>query len=393
MATALQRIRGCRRDRPCPNGTSVNGPARQRCTACTGAVARPCLPRSQGASSASGPIPDPGSRTTRDETSVPPWSRRPDRHRVAVTHPVHDCPARLGLAGRARWRALVPLCASVQSSPVAEAPGEPTRPAHVARDVQGAMTARLLLHPTNAQAAQVTVPGRPPDAHVQAGPCLLAVDRRSHDRVGTPRGRVSNVEVHVGPLAARPVHRTRRVSCLVDFFNVAPRIEHPGEVDDALNAIFAVLRRVLPRTGQDEVVELDVRLYGGWVTISNAHSQVATWVLQSTASLRGLYGGYRILPSCALTLAEVPNVPLVGTLRQRGQKMVDTMICLDILYYAASDDSVVVMSDDDDMIPALLVAASRNPRDLRLVRRRAAGLGKNDHCLSASAYTVSVHTY
>ncbi len=138
---------------------------------------------------------------------------------------------------------------------------------------------------------------------------------------------------------------------------------------------------------------MDVRLYGGWVTVSNAHSKVATWALQSIANLRGLYGGYRILPSCAFTLAEVPNVPLIGTLRQSGQKMVDTMICLDILHYAASDASVIVMSDDDDIIPALLVAASRNPRDLRLVRRRAAGVGKNDHCLSASGYTVAVHAY
>ncbi len=192
--------------------------------------------------------------------------------------------------------------------------------------------------------------------------------------------------------APHPTLTSHRVSCLIDFFNVVPRVEAPADVYDALNSIFSALRASVPRPDHG-VVELDVRLYGGWVTMSNAHSQAATWILQALAIARGLYGGYRILPSCVFTLAEVPHVPLIGTVRRGGQKMVDTMICLDLLHFATADVPVVVMSDDDDMLPALLVAASRGPRDLRLVRRRALGVGKNDHCLSATNYTIQVYTY
>lgn len=192
--------------------------------------------------------------------------------------------------------------------------------------------------------------------------------------------------------AATLLRQSRRVVCLVDFFNVVPRIREPGDVDDALNTIFSALRASIGRA-PSEIVELEIRLYGGWVTSAQSHSQVATWLLQAIARARGLHAGFRILPVCALTLAELPHISLVGTIRDRGQKMVDTMLCLDILHFSDSGSRLVVMSDDDDMVPAVLVAASRGPRELRLLRRRPLGVGQNDHCFSATKYSVQVQTY
>lgn len=188
----------------------------------------------------------------------------------------------------------------------------------------------------------------------------------------------------------------RPVNCLVDFSNVQPSLKTQLDVQLALEeCVHALIKAV--KLFSPTPTELRLRLYGGWLLPDDTDSHVAQWLLAEMAAIRGRREGVRILPSYATAMAEFPNVRLVGTLRKIGgkyaQKMVDSMLGLDLIYLVSTSDPAILLSDDDDLMPAVLKAASLEPSGLVLIRRRAAGSGMNDHCLTHSNYKVSVVTY
>lgn len=187
-----------------------------------------------------------------------------------------------------------------------------------------------------------------------------------------------------------------RVVCLVDLFNVQAKLHSLTDVELAVEeAVQALISAARAQSIQG--AEFDLRLYGGWMDPTSSYTHVANWLLQAASNTRGLRGGWRIVPTCVTTLARFPSVILNGTLRKAGgrpqQKMVDTMLCLDLLYFIENQEKVLLLSDDDDLMPAVLTAASMRPKELSLIRRRAAGQGMNDHCLAAHSYQVQVVTY
>jgi hypothetical protein len=52
----------------------------------------------------------------------------------------------------------------------------------------------------------------------------------------------------------------------------------------------------------------------------------------------------------------------------REQKMVDSMICCDLIALSAGGATLIVMSDDLDVVPAVAMAASNGTRTVALVR-------------------------
>ena len=190
---------------------------------------------------------------------------------------------------------------------------------------------------------------------------------------------------------------------LVDYDNVRhrDRAEHlrPGRADhevwttDLVSDVARAFRRALP-----ELVELDLRLYGGWTAENGQWSPNAQWLLPLVASLRGRLHGLLVRPVLAATMAQFPSVSLRGTIRlqsrPRRQKMVDGMLGFDALHFAKNAAPTLgvlgIVSDDDDMIPALLTVHGARLGPTIWLRKRAVGAGLNDSTLQR--HGVAIHS-
>lgn len=142
-----------------------------------------------------------------------------------------------------------------------------------------------------------------------------------------------------------------------------------------------VALRVSSRYGR--ISELQVRLYGGWLDERGQATGRADWIYRVVGDMRGRRNGVRVLPQVATTIASCPDDALIGLCRKRAgsreQKMVDTMMTVDLLHFAQERDAILlVMSDDDDMVPGVLAAASYWAKPVWLLRRRKDGAGLND---------------
>jgi hypothetical protein len=151
--------------------------------------------------------------------------------------------------------------------------------------------------------------------------------------------------------------------CLVDYCNVRSRDdENANDVGFNLTEIFdRILEAIVNHTAG--VNALNVRFYGGWIDETGFYTPLAQWLLATLPDYRQLRRGVRVLPTLAITLDELPKEPLIGTLRvrakRRRQKMVDTMIVMDLRRLCTHGRAVILASDDDDFIPAWLGDAAR----------------------------------
>lgn len=171
------------------------------------------------------------------------------------------------------------------------------------------------------------------------------------------------------------------------------RADHELWATDLVSAVALAFRRTLPN-----LVELDLRLYGGWVSENARWSPSGEWLLPLVASLRGRRHGILVRPVLAAKMAQFPLVNLRGTMRlksrQPRQKMVDGMLGFDALHFARNAAPPLgmlgIVSDDDDMIPALLTVQDASLAPTIWLRRRAVGSGLNDSALQR--HGVSIHS-
>ena len=138
--------------------------------------------------------------------------------------------------------------------------------------------------------------------------------------------------------------------------------------------------------------ELDLRLYGGWITEQG-------WLLPV---LRGRRNGLIVRPALATSMIQFPMFHPRGTVRRRMrpptgsrtdrryvQKMVDGMLACDALYAAAQARTCVgIVTDDDDLLPGALSAHAGHPDAVVWMRTREVGSAMNDAALVSEGLTV-----
>jgi hypothetical protein len=171
---------------------------------------------------------------------------------------------------------------------------------------------------------------------------------------------------------------------LIDYDNVkvARRETSSADVFANIETVVGIVSD-LRRGHFSQVGEIIFRIYGGWITESGHYSQLAAWLLAVIGDFRGRRAGVRIRVELATDLVSAPGSQFIGTQRRYSgeivQKMVDSMMTIDLLHLSAqSDCPLIIYSDDDDFIPSALHAATYY-RPPALLRSRQSGIGLNDH--------------
>ena len=141
--------------------------------------------------------------------------------------------------------------------------------------------------------------------------------------------------------------------------------------------------------------ELDLRLYGGWITEQGWPSRHASWLHELLPVLRGRRNGLIVRPALATSMIQFPNFHPRGTVRRRKgradyeQKMVDGMLAFDALYAAAhARYRVGIVTDDDDLIPGALSAHAGRPQAVVWMRKREVGSAMNDATLLSEGLSI-----
>jgi hypothetical protein len=161
---------------------------------------------------------------------------------------------------------------------------------------------------------------------------------------------------------------------LVDWDNVVPgrvrtEIDAEGAVDGALELVVGPVLASCP-----DVIDLQVRLYGSWRWQRGGDTAFGSLISSAAQRSNRRVGGTYVTTSSVASLAveaEYEAGPrLTPFLSQRRcrcahreriyeQKLADTMIVGDAIYYAQFlDFAVVVASDDIDVSPGLMMASS-----------------------------------
>lgn len=184
---------------------------------------------------------------------------------------------------------------------------------------------------------------------------------------------------------------------LVDYSNVRPSTRAERDADEVRVSLDAIGEQVADCLSGSlpQIREAEVWLYDGWLFKGGNETPCLGWVRANLSMLRGLRRGIRLIPSIRTGVASAPSTRLLGTLRKKSQKMVDTMLAVDYLYLATRcvGRPVVVASDDDDMLPAVLQVAQSLPMPevgWLLLRHRPLGECINDDLLDAAGVSVSV---
>ena len=141
------------------------------------------------------------------------------------------------------------------------------------------------------------------------------------------------------------------------------------------------------RAAFPDLMELDVRFYGGWTDEYGLPSPMALSLSEILPGLRGRRHGLIVRPSLATAMVRFPDTILRGTARlsakPRRQKMVDGMLGCDAMFVAATDSaSIGIVTDDDDLVPAALSAHAMSMKSMVWMRSRPVGQGLNDRSLS-----------
>jgi hypothetical protein len=167
---------------------------------------------------------------------------------------------------------------------------------------------------------------------------------------------------------------TTSAVALVDWDNIVSmrvrtEIDAEAAVDEALETLAGPVLSSCP-----DLVDLQVRLYGSWqwrngrdtgfgLLISAAalrsHRRLAnTYITASSVGSLAVEAEYdagpRLVPYLSRTVCRCAHREEINE-----QKLADTMIVSDAIYYAQFPDfSVVVVSDDIDMSPGLVMASN-----------------------------------
>lgn len=177
----------------------------------------------------------------------------------------------------------------------------------------------------------------------------------------------------------------RKAVCLVDYDNLHDESEK-CKADVEQNVI--ALRQLIINAAsviEEGCDEIRVRLYGGWRDERRQATNKCLWLLECLSELRGREG--RLLLSTEMVYAALcrPADILIGTYRRvpppPRQKMVDTMMVVDIVHLLKDPDtSVILLSDDDDLIPAVLMGHQdiTDKRPLHWLRKTRQYPGHND---------------
>jgi hypothetical protein len=185
-----------------------------------------------------------------------------------------------------------------------------------------------------------------------------------------------------------PAPPPRRTVCLVDYDNLheGPERSKADVEQNVLDLRQRILHAASLIDGGCE--EIRVRLYGGWRDEKRQATLKCLWLVELLPQLRGREG--RLLFSSELVYAALcrPADVLVGTYRRLPppprQKMIDTMMVVDIVHLLRErDTNVVVLSNDDDLIPAVLLGHQdiTAERPLYWVRKQREFPGFNDGLL------------
>jgi hypothetical protein len=130
-----------------------------------------------------------------------------------------------------------------------------------------------------------------------------------------------------------------------------------------------------------EIKEIRLRLYGGWISQEGAYTPRAEMLLSCLSDIRGLKNGIRMIPELATGLAKYCTENLIGLLRTDRnppqQKMVDTLITVDALHLS-KENNIAIVTDDDDLVPGAIAVSASGNGPIYLVRRRMEGKGRND---------------
>lgn len=184
---------------------------------------------------------------------------------------------------------------------------------------------------------------------------------------------------------------------LVDYDNVRPtqRETNPDFLEMNLTKVTEGVCSVVKMVMGEAVNELVLRLYGGWTQLNGRYSERGDWLLRRISAARGLHQGIRVLPEMALSIEQRRACRLRGLYRPRPggteQKMVDSMICVDLLHFARClEGPIFVASDDDDMVPALLAAVETDTRSVCVLRHRGQGAASNDDHLKSCRVRVEL---
>ena len=179
-----------------------------------------------------------------------------------------------------------------------------------------------------------------------------------------------------------------RLIALVDYDNVRATPERTP-TDAALNLEELVDRIVLlTRANHPDAEEIDLRLYGGWITEAGHYSRNAQWLMGALPIARGRRDGIRLKAHLVTNPVCQPSKLLIGTVRLRTkpvrQKMVDGLMTIDAIHLASHPEvEVLIISDDDDLIPCVLALRISVSSPLFVYRLRTAGSGLNDAMLSS----------
>ena len=157
---------------------------------------------------------------------------------------------------------------------------------------------------------------------------------------------------------------------LIDFDNIIPT--HESRTDLDLESKIIKLKNTLIRsTNLDETfIELRIYIYGGWIDNCGKHTKRFEQLQRNIYILRTREKSHRLIPQLSLAIQSVRDFRLIGTLRQViskdgkrsfSQKMVDSMMVVDAIYWADKGKTVHIFSDDDDIIPGAMEASRRSP--------------------------------
>ena len=183
------------------------------------------------------------------------------------------------------------------------------------------------------------------------------------------------------------------VSVLIDYDNARAGSEKSSR-DVYLNLsilVSSVSERIHSLIADSE--EIACRLYGGWTSLDNQTTSQAGWLLSEVSKFRGRNGPLRTKMSLAMNVICRSDLSFVGTYRDGGQKMVDGMICTDLIHLASDDtQSLVLVSDDDDFVPSVIASATlrSTKRPVYVLRReKKIGKGPNDHILRSANVIIA----
>lgn len=150
-----------------------------------------------------------------------------------------------------------------------------------------------------------------------------------------------------------------------------------------------LIRGVLvPNVPQNEIHDVDCRLYGGFSDRRGGPTEQYSRTLRKLKYLTSLDRRVRIRPHIARSLAPWPNFLFNGTYKNSKQKMVDHMLALDAVYFAESGDydCLCVIANDDDYVPAIFSVGNRDNLPVRWLRKRITA--ENDHLFDGLKVTM-----